>query len=98
MLYIRTAENVAVPFAIPLWVKLVVAAFACYFVWITVEYFRYFWLVEEIQRLEASTAAKYMAAEQFDELTAQLKQTNEATDFVLETIERTDFDEPTTLR
>jgi hypothetical protein len=86
--YIRTGDKISQPFTIPAWVKILVVGFACYFVWITVEYVKMYYLVPEIARIEAEALAKYEVAVHLDALGVEIDETNGRVDAIKELIQK----------
>lgn len=75
--YIRTGDKVSLPFIIPGWVKILFTLFACYFVWITVEFVKVYYLIPEIVRIESEALAKYEVAESLETMGIEIDQTTD---------------------
>lgn len=86
--YIRTGEHITQPFTIPLWAKIFAVAFACYFVWITVEYFKVFFIEAEIAQLQENDSDKYEMIELLDTLTHEIQKSNDNADLLIETLKK----------
>jgi hypothetical protein len=93
MIYIRTADKISQPFTIPLWSKILATLFACYFVWITVEYVKMVSMESEIARLEVTTAAKYELIARLEDTKVVLDEAIKNQDLVIETARRMYTDE-----
>lgn len=96
MFYIRTGDKVSQPFTIPVWAKLFVGLFACYFFWVTVEFIKIAYFEPEIARLKDSEADKYKEANEIDLLTQEVNQTVRNADIFIETLTKEKFNEPAT--
>ena len=75
--YIRTGDKVSQPFNIPGWVKILITGFACYFVWITVEFVKIYFLIPEIVRIESKALAKYEVAESLETMGVEINLTTD---------------------
>lgn len=80
--YIRTGNKVTQPFTIPVWFKLLVAVFACYFVWITVEFVKVYYLIPELIKVESDALAKYEMAERIEALGPEFPEIESRADMI----------------
>lgn len=86
--YIRTGDKVSQPFTIPGWVKLLVTIFTCYFVWITVEFVKVYYLIPEVVRVESEALAKYEMAERLEALEHAFPTIESRADLIDELLEK----------
>jgi hypothetical protein len=71
--YVRTGDKISRPFKIGIITKVIFWSFILYTLWITYEFFRIMWIEDQIEKLRASTEAKYHVISQYDSALEQLE-------------------------